>query len=209
MTNASRPVVLIAEKLAPSVIEVLGDEVEIRHVDGTDRSALLEAVADADALLVRSATKVDAEVLAAASKLKVVARAGVGLDNVEVPAATERGVMVVNAPTSNIVSAAEHAVALLLAVARNVARADASLRSGEWTRSAFTGVEINGKTIGIVGLGRSVSWSPSGWRVRHQADRLRPLRLPGPRRAAGHRAGQPGPAAGALRRDHRSPAEDR
>ncbi|KEI43038.1 phosphoglycerate dehydrogenase [Saccharopolyspora rectivirgula] len=154
MTNASRPVVLIAEKLAPSVIEVLGDEVEIRHVDGTDRSALLEAVADADALLVRSATKVDAEVLAAASKLKVVARAGVGLDNVEVPAATERGVMVVNAPTSNIVSAAEHAVALLLAVARNVARADASLRSGEWKRSAFTGVEINGKTIGIVGLGK-------------------------------------------------------
>ena len=154
MTNASRPVVLIAEKLAPSVLEALGDEVEIRHVDGTDRPALLEAVADADALLVRSATKVDAEVLAATSKLKVVARAGVGLDNVEVPAATERGVMVVNAPTSNIVSAAEHAVALLLAVARNVAAADASLRAGEWKRSSFSGVELNGKTVGVVGLGK-------------------------------------------------------
>jgi D-3-phosphoglycerate dehydrogenase len=154
VTNASRPVVLIAEKLAPSVLDALGGDVEIRHVDGTDRPALLEAVADADALLVRSATKVDAEVLAATSKLKVVARAGVGLDNVEVPAATERGVMVVNAPTSNIVSAAEHAVALLLAVARNVAAADATLRQGEWKRSSFSGVELNGKTVGVVGLGK-------------------------------------------------------
>ncbi|MGH3438248.1 MAG: phosphoglycerate dehydrogenase [Sciscionella sp.] len=154
MTNSSRPVVLIAEKLAPSVLEVFGDEIEVRNVDGTDRSALLSAVADADALLVRSATTVDAEVLAAAGKLKVVARAGVGLDNVEVPAATERGVMVVNAPTSNIVSAAEHAIALLLAVARRVAAADASLRGGEWKRSSFSGVELQGKTHGIIGFGK-------------------------------------------------------
>ncbi|MFC7340884.1 phosphoglycerate dehydrogenase [Saccharopolyspora griseoalba] len=153
MTNASRPVVLLAEKLAPSVIEALG-EAEIRNVDGTDRPALLDAVADADALLVRSATKVDAEVLSAAKKLKVVARAGVGLDNVEVPAATERGVMVVNAPTSNIVSAAEHAMALLLAVCRNVAQADASLKGGAWKRSSYTGTELNGKTVGVVGLGK-------------------------------------------------------
>ncbi|SFS37246.1 phosphoglycerate dehydrogenase [Saccharopolyspora flava] len=154
MTNASRPVVLLAEKLAPSVIDALGEEVEIRNVDGTDRPALLDAVADADALLVRSATKVDAEVLSAAKNLKVVARAGVGLDNVEVPAATERGVMVVNAPTSNIVSAAEHAMALLLAVARNVPQADASLKGGAWKRSSYGGVELNGKTIGVVGLGK-------------------------------------------------------
>lgn len=154
MTNASRPVVLIAEKLADSAIEALGDGVEIRHVDGTDRPALLDAVAEADALLVRSATKVDAEVFGATTQLKVVARAGVGLDNVEVPAATERGVMVVNAPTSNIVSAAEHAVALLMSVARNVAAADASLRAGEWKRSSFSGVELSGKTVGVVGLGK-------------------------------------------------------
>ncbi|HJP78599.1 MAG TPA: phosphoglycerate dehydrogenase [Pseudonocardiaceae bacterium] len=152
--TSSRPVVLLAEKLAPSVLDLLGDSVEIRHVDGTDRPALLAAVADADALLVRSATKVDAEVLAAANHLKVVARAGVGLDNVEVPAATARGVMVVNAPTSNIVSAAEHAAALLLAVARRIPAADASLRGGEWKRSSFNGVELNGKTAGIVGLGK-------------------------------------------------------
>jgi D-3-phosphoglycerate dehydrogenase len=154
VTQSARPVVLIAEKLAPSVIDVLGDEVEVRHVDGTDRPALLSAVAGADALLVRSATKVDAEVFAATTRLKVVARAGVGLDNVEVPAATTRGVLVVNAPTSNIVSAAEHAVALLLSLARRIPAADASLRDGKWKRSSFSGVEISGKTVGVVGLGK-------------------------------------------------------
>jgi D-3-phosphoglycerate dehydrogenase len=154
VTSTRRPVVLIAEKLAPSVLDLLGDSVEIQHVDGTDRPALLSALADADALLVRSATQVDAEALGASTRLKVVARAGVGLDNVDVPAATGRGVMVVNAPTSNIVSAAEHAVALLLAVARRVPAADASLRAGQWKRSSFNGVELNGKTAGIVGLGK-------------------------------------------------------
>jgi D-3-phosphoglycerate dehydrogenase len=153
-TAATRPVVLLAEKLAPSAVALLGDDVEIRHVDGTDRPALLAALADADALLVRSATKVDAEALAAATRLKVVARAGVGLDNVDVPAATARGVMVVNAPTSNIVSAAEHAIALLLSAARHIPAADASLRQGQWKRSSFTGVELSGKTVGIVGLGK-------------------------------------------------------
>lgn len=152
--STSRPVVLIAEKLAPSVLDVFGDGIEVRHVDGTDRPALLEAVADADALLVRSATKVDAEVLAASTRLKVVARAGVGLDNVDVPASTARGVMVVNAPTSNIVSAAEHAVALLLSVARQVPAAHATLQAGTWKRSSFNGIELNGKTVGVVGLGK-------------------------------------------------------
>jgi D-3-phosphoglycerate dehydrogenase / 2-oxoglutarate reductase len=153
-TAATRPVILLAEKLAPSAVALLGDNVEIRHVDGTDRPALLAAIADADALLVRSATKVDAEALAASTRLKVVARAGVGLDNVDVPAATARGVMVVNAPTSNIVSAAEHAIALLLSAARHIPAADASLRQGQWKRSSYTGVELNGKTVGIVGLGK-------------------------------------------------------
>ena len=146
--------VLIAELLAPSVLEALGPGVEIRHVDGADRRALLPALADAAAVIVRSATRIDAEALAAAPLLAVVARAGIGLDNVDVAAATARGVMVVNAPTSNVVSAAEHAVALLLAAARHIPAADASLRAGEWRRSTFTGVEVAGKTVGIVGLGR-------------------------------------------------------
>ena len=149
-----RPVVLVAEELAPSALEVLAADFELRHVDGADRAALLPALAGVDAVLVRSATRIDAEALAAADRLSVVARAGIGLDNVDVAAATARGVLVVNAPTSNIVSAAEHAVALLLAVARNVPAADASLRSGEWKRSKFTGVEIADKTVGVVGLGR-------------------------------------------------------
>ncbi|MBE5497075.1 phosphoglycerate dehydrogenase [Mycobacteroides abscessus] len=151
---SERPVVLIADKLAPSTVEALGDGVEVRWVDGPDRAALLAAVPEADALLVRSATTVDAEVLAAGTKLKIVARAGVGLDNVDVKAATARGVLVVNAPTSNIHSAAEHAVTLLLATARQIPAADASLKAHTWKRSSFNGTEIFGKTVGVVGLGR-------------------------------------------------------
>jgi D-3-phosphoglycerate dehydrogenase len=145
---------LIADKLAQSTVDALGDQVEVRWVDGPDREKLLAAVADADALLVRSATTVDAEVLAAAPKLKIVARAGVGLDNVDVDAATARGVLVVNAPTSNIHSAAEHAIALMLSAARQIPAADATLRDRSWKRSAFSGTEIFGKTVGVVGLGR-------------------------------------------------------
>jgi D-3-phosphoglycerate dehydrogenase len=148
------PVVLIAEELSPATVEALGDGFDVRWCDGTDRTALLTALAEADALLVRSATQVDAEAIEAGKRLRVVARAGVGLDNVDVPAATQAGVMVVNAPTSNIVSAAELAVALLLSVARNVPQANASLRSGAWTRSVFTGVELQEKTVGVLGLGR-------------------------------------------------------
>ncbi|MDQ1725364.1 MAG: D-3-phosphoglycerate dehydrogenase / 2-oxoglutarate reductase, partial [Frankiaceae bacterium] len=143
----SKPVVLIAEELAPSALEVLASDFEVRHVDGADRSLLLPALADVDAVIVRSATKIDAEALAAANKLKVVARAGVGLDNVDIKAATARGVMVVNAPQSNIVSAAEQAIALLLATARMTSLASASLKRGEWKRSKFTGVEIVDKTV--------------------------------------------------------------
>ncbi|MEJ7647817.1 MAG: phosphoglycerate dehydrogenase [Nakamurella sp.] len=150
----SKPVVLIAEELAPSAVSVLGDEVQIRHVDGADRAALLPALADADAVLIRSATKMDDEALAAAPRLRVIARAGVGLDNVDVPAATARGVLVVNAPRSNIISAAEQAFALLMAVARRTPQAHASMVAGEWKRSAFTGIELAGKTVGVVGLGR-------------------------------------------------------
>ncbi|MFI9407510.1 phosphoglycerate dehydrogenase [Nocardia sp. NPDC052316] len=154
MSQAGRPVVLIADKLAQSTVDALGDGVEVRWVDGPDRPALLAAVPEADALLVRSATTVDAEVLEAGKNLKIVARAGVGLDNVDVPAATERGVMVVNAPTSNIHTAAEHAVTLLLAAARQIPAADATLREHTWQRSKFNGVEIFDKTVGVVGLGR-------------------------------------------------------
>lgn len=150
----TKPVVLIAEELSPATVEALGPDFDIRQCDGADRSALLPAIADADAILVRSATKIDAEALAAARRLKVVARAGVGLDNVDVKQATQSGVMVVNAPTSNIVSAAELAVGLLLAAARHIVPASTALRHGEWKRSKYTGIELYEKTVGIVGLGR-------------------------------------------------------
>ncbi|MEV1176377.1 phosphoglycerate dehydrogenase [Nonomuraea sp. NPDC049784] len=150
----NKPVVLVAEELSEAGLAVLGADFEVRHTDGADRSQLLPALADVDALIVRSATQVDAEAIAAAPKLRVVARAGVGLDNVDVEAATKAGVMVVNAPTSNITSAAEQTVALILASARNTAQAHGALKNGEWKRSKYTGVELDEKVIGIVGFGK-------------------------------------------------------
>ena len=150
----SKPVVLIAEELSPATVDALGPDFEIRNVDGTDRPALLEAIADAHAILVRSATRVDAEAIAAGRSLKVIARAGVGLDNVDIKAATTAGVMVVNAPTSNIISAAELTVGHILSLARHIPAAHAALAQGEWKRSAYTGVELYEKTVGIIGLGR-------------------------------------------------------
>lgn len=148
------PVVLMAEQLSEATLNALGPGFTVRSCDGADRDQLVAAIAEADALLVRSATQVDAEVVAAAPRLRIVARAGVGLDNVDVAAATKAGVLVVNAPTSNIVSAAELAVGLLLATARNIASANSALKGGKWARSKYGGIELAGKTVGIVGMGR-------------------------------------------------------
>lgn len=150
----SKPVVLIADQLSPATVEALGPDFDVRHVDGTDRPALLAAIVDADAVLIRSATKVDEEVISAAKRLKIIARAGVGLDNVDIKRATSAGVMVVNAPTSNIISAAELTVGHMLSLARHIPAANASLTSGQWKRSSFVGTEMYEKTVGIIGLGR-------------------------------------------------------
>ena len=149
-----KPVVLIAEELSPPTVDALGPDFEIRKCNGADRAELLPALKDVNAVLIRSATKMDAEAIAAAPELKVIARAGVGLDNVEIPAATRAGVMVVNAPTSNIISAAELTMAHILGSARNYGAGHASLKAGEWNRSKLSGVELYEKTLGIVGLGR-------------------------------------------------------
>ena len=155
LPRVAKPVVLIAEELSPATLEALGPDFEVRNCDGADRGQLLAALgAGVDAVLIRSATKMDAEAIAAAKGLKVIARAGVGLDNVDIPAATAAGVMVVNAPTSNIVSAAELAISLLLASARFISPAHAALRNGKWARSKYTGAELFEKTLGIVGFGR-------------------------------------------------------
>ena len=150
----AKPVVLIAEELSPATVEALGPDFDILSVDGTHRPALLGALAQADAVLIRSATQMDAEAIAAGTKLKVIARAGVGLDNVDIKAATEAGVMVVNAPTSNIVSAAELTIGHILSLARHIPAAHGSLAAGEWKRSKYTGTELFEKTLGIIGLGR-------------------------------------------------------
>ncbi|MBR7744540.1 phosphoglycerate dehydrogenase [Phycicoccus sp. BSK3Z-2] len=150
----TKPVVLIAEELSPATVDALGPDFEVRTTDGADRSRLIPDLADVDAVLIRSATKMDAEAIAAARSLKVIARAGVGLDNVDVDAATKAGVMVVNAPTSNITSAAELAIGLLLACARNIAPANEALKGGTWARSRYGGVELLEKKVGIVGFGR-------------------------------------------------------
>jgi len=146
--------VVVAEEIAPAGLELLRAEAEVRDLAGAERAALLGALGDADALVVRSATRVDAALLAAAPRLRVVGRAGIGVDNIDVEAATAAGVLVVNAPTANAVSAAEHTMALLLSQARRVPEADRTLREGTWERGRLQGVELHGKTLGIVGLGR-------------------------------------------------------
>src|SRR3954451_12286079 len=147
--------ILVTEPIADGGLDRLreaGHDVDVQ-VDTTPEQ-LLSLIPGAHALIIRSATTVTAEVLEAGTDLVVVGRAGIGLDNVDVAAATARGVMVVNAPQSNILSAAEHTMALLLAQARNVPQAHAALVAGRWERSKWEGVELHGKVLGVVGLGR-------------------------------------------------------
>jgi D-3-phosphoglycerate dehydrogenase / 2-oxoglutarate reductase len=148
------PSVLVTEPLAERGLELLRAQFDVDIRPELAAEGLADAISAYEALIVRSQTKVTAEVIERADQLKVVARAGIGLDNVDVDAATRRGVMVVNAPQSNIVSAAEHTMALLLAQARNVPQAHAALKAGRWERERFQGVELHGKTLGVVGLGR-------------------------------------------------------
>ncbi|WP_432252529.1 NAD(P)-dependent oxidoreductase [Streptomyces sp. HNM1019] len=150
---ARRPVVLIAEELSPTAVAALGPDVEVRDRSGAGRDALLRELADADAVLVRGATRIDAEALAAAPRLEVIATAGAGVGAVDVSAATAAGVMVVNAPTAHAVSAAELAVGLLLAVARGIPRADASPPVGHPPGARPAGMELADKVLGLVGLG--------------------------------------------------------
>ncbi len=146
--------VLVAEPLAREGVDLLRAHHEVDERIGLAKDELRAILPEYDALMVRSQVQVDADVLAAATRLVVVGRAGVGVDNVDLEAATRSGITVVNAPTGNTIAAAEHTLALLFALARNVAAADASLRRGEWKRSQFTGVELRGRTLGIVGLGK-------------------------------------------------------
>ena len=146
--------ILIADPLAQEGVELLSARHDVAVSTGLSEDELLAAVADVQGLVVRSQTRVTARVIEAAPHLEVIGRAGVGVDNIDIDAATQHGIIVVNAPLANTISGAEHALALMLALARNIPKADASLRAGRWDRSRFMGVELARRTLGIVGLGR-------------------------------------------------------
>ena len=148
--------VLVTDTIAESGLDILrsAPDVELDYRAGLKGQDLLDAVAQSDALMTRSGTAVTPELVNAGDRLRVVGRAGVGLDNVNVDACTARGILVINAPTANIMSATEHTMAMLLALCRNIPEAHASVKRGEWTRSKFMGTELDGKTLGIIGLGR-------------------------------------------------------
>ena len=146
--------VLVAEPVASEGVDLLRADHEVDERHGLSRDELCAIIPDYDALIVRSGVQVDADLIAAGTRLAVIGRAGVGVDNVDLDAATRAGIVVVNAPTGNTIAAAEHTLALLYGVARKIAPADASLRRGEWKRAQFTGLELRGRTLGIVGLGK-------------------------------------------------------
>jgi D-3-phosphoglycerate dehydrogenase len=146
--------VLVKEKIADTGVALLRERFEVDVLTDMTQEELPEKIGDYDAIVIRSATKVTADVIERADRLKVIGRAGIGVDNVDVPAATKRGIIVANAPESNIVAAAEHTIAMLLAQVRNIPQADASLKAGKWERSKFGGVEVYEKTLGILGFGR-------------------------------------------------------
>jgi len=148
--------VLVTDTLAESGLEILRNapDVDLDYRPGLKGEDLLRAVAESDALITRSGTAVTPALVNAGERLRIVGRAGVGLDNVDVEACTARGILVINAPTANVMSATEHTMAMLLALCRNIPEAHASVKRAEWTRSKFMGVELNGKTLGVIGLGR-------------------------------------------------------
>src|SRR6187401_244369 len=150
------PRVLISDALSPAAVQIFKDrglEVDFQPKLGADKDKLAELIGQFDGLAIRSATKVTPKVLEKARNLKVIGRAGIGVDNVDIPAATARGIIVMNTPFGNSITTAEHAISLMLALARQIPEADASTRAGKWEKNKFMGVEIFGKTLGVVGCG--------------------------------------------------------
>src|SRR5919108_889963 len=150
------PNVLISDGLSPPAVKIFKDrgiEVDFQPKLGADREKLAQVIGDFDGLAIRSATKVTPKVLEKAKRLRVIGRAGIGVDNVDVPAATAKGVIVMNTPFGNSITTAEHAITLMLSLARQIPAADASTQAGKWEKNRFLGVEIHGKTLGIIGCG--------------------------------------------------------
>ncbi|MCL7412182.1 MAG: phosphoglycerate dehydrogenase [ANME-2 cluster archaeon] len=146
--------VLVSDSLSDKGIEILKKEVDVDIRTGMSPEELKNCIVEYDALVVRSQTQVTADIIKAADNLKIIGRAGVGVDNIDVEAATQHGIIVINAPEGNMISAAEHTIAMMMSLSRNIPQANQSLKSGKWDRKSFTGVEVRGKTLGVVGLGR-------------------------------------------------------
>src|SRR5438477_8697409 len=150
------PKVLISDALSPAAVQIFKDrgvEVDFQPKLGADKEKLTEIVGNYDGLAIRSATKVTPKILERAKNLRVIGRAGIGVDNVDIPAATAKGIIVMNTPFGNSITTAEHAVTLMLALARQIPQADASTQAGKWEKNRFMGVEITGKTLGVIGCG--------------------------------------------------------
>jgi D-3-phosphoglycerate dehydrogenase len=151
--QATRPRVLVADPIADDGVARLQERFDVDVVTGQKPDELLERIADYDAVVVRSQTKVGADHIAAAARLRIIGRAGVGVDNIDVEAASQAGILVVNAPAGNTIAAAEHTIAMMMALARNIPQANRSLLEGRWDRTSYMGFQLRGKTLGVIGLG--------------------------------------------------------
>ena len=205
------PRVLISDKLSPAAVAIFKERgVEVDVKPGLDKDELARIIGDYDGLAIRSATKVTAKLLEHATKLKVVGRAGIGVDNVDIPAATARGVIVMNTPFGNSITTAEHAIALMFALARQIPSADVSTQAGKWEKNRFMGVELTGKTLGVIGCGNIGSIAASralGLKMRVVAyDPVPQRRARGRDRRREGRAERP---PGARRLHHPPHADDR
>src|ERR1700743_118779 len=152
----TKPKGLISDALSPAAVQIFKDRgvaVDFQPNLGKDKDKLAEIIGGYDGLAIRSATKVSPKILEKAAKLKVIGRAGIGVDNVDIPAATAKGVIVMNTPFGNSITTAEHAISLMLALARQIPEADTSTQAGKWEKNRFMGVEITGKTLGVIGCG--------------------------------------------------------
>src|ERR1700761_2114878 len=152
----TKPKVLISDALSPAAVQIFKDrgvEVDFQPNLGKDKDKLAEIIGEYDGLAIRSATKATAKIIEKAAKLKVIGRAGIGVDNVEIPAATAKGIIVMNTPFGNSITTAEHAISLMLALARQIPEADRSTQAGKWEKNKSMGVEITAKTLGVIGCG--------------------------------------------------------
>jgi D-3-phosphoglycerate dehydrogenase len=205
------PRVLIADKLSPAAVDIFKNRgVDFDIKTGLSKDELIAVIGDYDGIAIRSGAKLDKDVIAAANKLKVIARAGIGVDNVDIPAATAKGIVVMNTPFGNSITTAEHAIAMMFALARQLPAADASTQAGKWEKNRFMGVELYAKTLGLIGagnIGGIVADRALGLKMKVVA--YDPFLSPGARRRDGRREGRAGRPAGPRRRHHPAHPADR